>query len=1007
MTGGGGAKFVLAGFGYNDGWRVADHPRFLADLNGDRKADIIGFGDAGVWVALSNGDGTFQPASFVLADFGAQAGPIVATITVDFHTYDDDLNDDSLLHVFVKNRSSDSSDSEGPTTYIGNHQAYLDHDADWYGKNPYLGCAINASHGQALGDNSTTRVNIDLRSKPIPLEELVLPVVNCHILAKHTDTWKFDYTLTITLDDGTQLPAFSSANANGLKGIVLNQDNRNYSGICAELRPTSPLTKAVTDSVLTGVTIEFNTHDDDKNDDTQLSLHIVNRLSATSSQDISVATDVAKGQPFPDSGSTYKRLDLPLPSHPIFLRDIVLPVVFINILAGTDQWSFDYRVTFFFGQDQPYSWTVSGVVLDQDHHKHMGVYNGRPFPSLAHPQAALTPRQGDSQRHKAISLAFVGQKLEELFNERQRGDDPLVKVTLDSATSFGDQVPPSFLDTQWIENGPPAPDGASLDPAYDMPVAYSHSLSALPRLSTYFGIGVHLNEIRSQSLTLSVNSGDDQTPLTLDLQFETGGAKEITGTDTIDATEIGLRLRLTLRFDAATNSVDLMGWVDDLNGITFTPEPVTPSIYTVSGTFLGQPVSGVTATPDKFRSDLLDQVVHVVFTAAPSDPGGTIQKLLRQGIFDRLSEPDAITTVTPRESINAKVSSWLMGGVIASGNPELVPYENPCRLLGVSVHDDVLTLDYLAPEKDFAYQVPSGWSKAVLAPGALAHIDHIVVLTQENRSFDHMLGYLSLPYEKGGMNRPDVDGLKGDELNPLDGRKCASFRLAAGDTIFSPGPPNSSVRVAAAINGGKMDGFVHAQADECGPATAYRVMGYHTADNVPTYDSLARDFAIGHRWFAPHPGPTFPNRFYELTGRPNIDPWGAWEYDNSSPLLPVFTDTVFDHLSDRGISWRYFEHAYSFLRFFERHTFDSENLVSFDDPVHGFAALAKAGNLPSVSFIDPHYVDYPPDSFCDEPPSDIRRSQRFIRDLVNTVVSSPEMGCDPLDHYLRRARRVL
>ena len=87
-------------------------------------------------------------------------------------------------------------------------------------------------------------------------------------------------------------------------------------------------------SVLTGVTIEFHTHDDDKNSDTTLGIHIVNQINATASQDISVATDVAKGQTFPDSGDTYKRIDLPLASNSIFLRDMVLPVVFINIGAA-------------------------------------------------------------------------------------------------------------------------------------------------------------------------------------------------------------------------------------------------------------------------------------------------------------------------------------------------------------------------------------------------------------------------------------------------------------------------------------------------------------------------------------------------------------------------------------------------------------------------------------------------------------------------------------------------
>ena len=988
VSGGSGAKLAVADFAYNQGWRVPLHPRYLGDLTGDGKADIIGFGDAGVWTAIGNGDGTFQAASFVLADFGYHAGPAVQSITIDFHTYDDDLNSDSLLHVFVKNRASDSSDSAGSSTYVANLQDYQDHDADWFSKNPYLGCAVNASQGQTFGDNSTHRVNIQLRSKPIPVEELLLPAVNIHILAKSSDTWKFDYTLTITLDDGTVLPPFSS-NINGLTGIVLNQDNRDYYGVCSEVRPVAPRTPPATDSVLTGVTIEFHTHDDDKNSDTTLGIHIVNRISATASQDISVAADVATGQTFPDSGDTYHRVDLPLASNAIFLRDMVLPVVFINIGAGKDQWIFDYRVTFFFGQEQPYSWTVSGVVLDQDHHKHMGVYNGRPFPALYYPHPPLTSASQALPRNKTISLAYVGQKLQELLNSRQAAGrpDPLIRLKLDSAQSFGDQIPPSFMDLQFIKNDPPAPDGQPLGPAFQMGTTYPHGISELGQFTTWFGLGVHLNDINSQSAALTVNSGNSQTPLTLDLQFETDGPTEVTGTISMDVIKFEVTIRLTLRYHQPTGAVDLTGWVDDINAVTFTPR--LPGVFTVSGTFLGQPLNDVTSDPAQYRTDLIGKVVDVTFTTSSSlDPGGTVQKAIREGIFNRLSAADPLTKVTLRDSLNATASAWLLGGVIASGNPELLPYPNPCTLTGVSVSNDILSLSYVLPEKAFAYQAPPGWP-ATLPPGPLANIDHIVVLTQENRSFDHMLGYLSLPVEQGGMNRKDVDGLKGGEFNLYNGRKIQSFRLAAGDTIFSPGPPNDPEHVATQVNGGRMDGFVQAQADECGPATAHRVMGYHTADNVPTYDSLARDFAICHRWFAPHPGPTFPNRFYELTGRPNIDPWGAWEYTNTSPLRPALTETIFERLTEREVSWAYFEHGYSFLRFFERHTFDSQNVVSYDDPEHGFVALAKAGTLPSVSFVDPHFVDYPPGSFCDEPPSDIRNSQPFIRTLVETLVASP------------------
>ena len=66
---------VIDDFGYDaGGWRVDKHPRFLADITGNGRADIVGFGDAGVYVAFSNGDGTFAPPQFVLADFGYDAG---------------------------------------------------------------------------------------------------------------------------------------------------------------------------------------------------------------------------------------------------------------------------------------------------------------------------------------------------------------------------------------------------------------------------------------------------------------------------------------------------------------------------------------------------------------------------------------------------------------------------------------------------------------------------------------------------------------------------------------------------------------------------------------------------------------------------------------------------------------------------------------------------------------------------------------------------------------------
>ncbi|KAF8656001.1 hypothetical protein AX16_002821 [Volvariella volvacea WC 439] len=67
-------KKVLDGFGYAKGWYVEKHPRFIADLTGDGRGDIVGFWDAGVCVSYNNGDGTFQAPRLVLRDFGYNSG---------------------------------------------------------------------------------------------------------------------------------------------------------------------------------------------------------------------------------------------------------------------------------------------------------------------------------------------------------------------------------------------------------------------------------------------------------------------------------------------------------------------------------------------------------------------------------------------------------------------------------------------------------------------------------------------------------------------------------------------------------------------------------------------------------------------------------------------------------------------------------------------------------------------------------------------------------------------
>jgi hypothetical protein len=63
-------KMILPEFSYAAGWRVEKHPRFMADIRNTGRADIIGFADRGVFVSLNNGDGTFSPSRLATKSFG-------------------------------------------------------------------------------------------------------------------------------------------------------------------------------------------------------------------------------------------------------------------------------------------------------------------------------------------------------------------------------------------------------------------------------------------------------------------------------------------------------------------------------------------------------------------------------------------------------------------------------------------------------------------------------------------------------------------------------------------------------------------------------------------------------------------------------------------------------------------------------------------------------------------------------------------------------------------------
>ena len=291
-----------------------------------------------------------------------------------------------------------------------------------------------------------------------------------------------------------------------------------------------------------------------------------------------------------------------------------------------------------------------------------------------------------------------------------------------------------------------------------------------------------------------------------------------------------------------------------------------------------------------------------------------------------------------------------------------------------------------------------------ISPANLQKIDHIVVLMLENRSFDHMLGYLSL---EGG--RGDIDGLRAEFANVYNGRRYPVHHL---DTTAIPDDPDHSARsVDRQVGGGKMDGFVASYAEtlsRCGvkDGDPGRVMGYYSAADVPVYDHLARQFAVCERWFSSVPGATWPNRLYAISGRA-----ARSRDDLPHNLPPMYNQPSFvRHLDARRITWRWYSFEVGTLRMADAHYalghhdnfafFSKENLnwkaaleVRIDAQTASFLEDAARGTLPSVSWIDPNFSNFNPIGFQpndDHAPADIRDGQELVLAVYHALATGPQ-----------------
>jgi phospholipase C len=290
---------------------------------------------------------------------------------------------------------------------------------------------------------------------------------------------------------------------------------------------------------------------------------------------------------------------------------------------------------------------------------------------------------------------------------------------------------------------------------------------------------------------------------------------------------------------------------------------------------------------------------------------------------------------------------------------------------------------------------------------ALAKVEHIVVLMLENRSFDHMLGYLTL---EGG--RDDIDGLKAGMANEYGGRSYPIHHLDRTAFVAVEDPDHSGEATSVQIAGGEMSGFVDSFAAKLAQRGASDhdpglVMGYYNAGDLSVYDHLAAEFCVCDRWFCSVPGATWPNRLYAIAGRAD-----GTRDDKPSGQSPFYDHPSFvRHLDAHDVSWRWYSFDPGTLRCVDKHYWlthwdhfayvdktklswktELEELPLIDEASSSFLEDAARGKLPAVSWIDPNFKDstlYGGDSNDDHPPSDVRDGQLLVLSVYHAIASSP------------------
>jgi phospholipase C len=324
---------------------------------------------------------------------------------------------------------------------------------------------------------------------------------------------------------------------------------------------------------------------------------------------------------------------------------------------------------------------------------------------------------------------------------------------------------------------------------------------------------------------------------------------------------------------------------------------------------------------------------------------------------------------------------------------------------------------------------------AVASATGIHKIKHVVVIMQENRSFDTYFGAY-----------PGADGIATSGGVPVAclpsgvaGQPCVRPYVDHAD--ISGGGPHGAANARADIAGGAMNGFVtqlraaqQVCADPNNPACAKAtgrpdVMGYHAGTDIPNYWSYAQHYVLQDHMFEPSASWSLPEHLFMVSGwsatcarhdpascaNNSIYPKIPFAYGIPTPaqltsrLAPIYAWTDLTYLLHaRKVSWGYYvvaglepdceddealactpgkqnsqtEGVWNPLPYFDTVRADGQ-LGNIRD-IKSFLTAAKHGTLPAVSWV------VPSDAVSEHAPSRISAGQSYVTNLINSVMSGPD-----------------